>query len=122
MSVYIQASKACLDNADRWMQDADLLYANKSYGHAYVTLSYADEELINTYIFWLQTEDVFPEEYVDQFRTLTLSHQLKNTGIFSFVIGMFFAQIITDEEKSAGTPQPVPRRIQRRNRSIFQEG
>jgi AbiV family abortive infection protein len=97
--MYIQVSKACVDNADRWMRDADLLCANESYGHAYAALSYADEEVIKAYIFWLRAEGVFPEEYDEQVRRVTLSHQRTGSVIQYLVFGMLLTPILGDEEK-----------------------
>ena len=80
LSLYDQATKSSLENAEQWIRDAKLLIENSSFGHASALLRFACEEFAKTYVCWLTSEEMLPidnEVVEDVFR----SHRVKNEVI-----------------------------------------
>jgi AbiV family abortive infection protein len=66
-------SKLCLDNAKQYIQDAQLLYSSKSYGHALALTVLSDIELGKSVIYHLCakgliTEEVLPDQFISYYK------------------------------------------------------
>jgi len=60
ISLYAQATKLSLENAEQWIKDAKLLIKNSSFGHASALLRFACEETAKAYVCWLTSEKILP--------------------------------------------------------------
>jgi len=60
ISLYAEATKLSLENAEQWIKDAKLLIANSSYGHANALVRFGCEEIAKTYVCWLTSEKILP--------------------------------------------------------------
>ncbi|TET24321.1 MAG: AbiV family abortive infection protein [Candidatus Bathyarchaeum sp.] len=84
-SLYTEATKKSLENAEQWIKDAKLLLDNSSFGHASALLRFACEELAKAYLCWLSSERIFPIEN-KVVRDAFKYHETKN----QVIIGMIF--------------------------------
>lgn len=87
INLYAQATKLSLENAEQWINDAELLIKNSSYGHANALLRFACEEIAKAYVCWLTSERIFPIEnrvVRDAFR----KHPVKNQVIIALIYGL----------------------------------
>lgn len=85
-SLYTEATKKSLENAEQWMKDATLLLDNSSFGHASALLRFACEELAKAYLCWLSSERIFPIEN-KVVRDAFGKHETKN----QVIIGVIYA-------------------------------
>ena len=85
LSLYAQATRLSLKNAEQWIKDAKLLIENSSFGHASALLRFACEEIAKSYVCWFTSEKIWPAENKvvrDAFR----EHRVKN----QVIIGLFY--------------------------------
>ena len=86
ISLYTEATKMSLENAEQWIKDATLLLDNSSFGHASALLRFACEELAKAYLCWLSSERIFPIEN-KTVRNAFEQHETKN----QVIIGVIYA-------------------------------
>ena len=58
-----EAVKLCLDNAEQYHKDAEILVALRSYGHALALTVLGEEELSKAIIYYLRSEGLLPENF-----------------------------------------------------------
>lgn len=85
LSLYAQATKLSLENAEQWINDAKSLIKNSSFGHASALLRFACEELAKAYVCWLTSEKILP---IDNkvVETVFWDHRVKNELILGMLL------------------------------------
>jgi len=87
LSLYAQATKLSLENAEQWIKDAKLLIKNSSFGHASALLRFAVEETAKAYVCWLTSERLFPIEN-KVVRDVFKKHKVKNEVMMALAYGL----------------------------------
>jgi len=103
LHLFRRGSDLSLRNAEIWLEDANLLMEHKTWGHAYALLTFADEELIKAFVFWVLAEEII-EIDLNKAQKLfrRLSHSQKHQIIFYLVIGL----VLDHEFSGKGTVRP----------------
>lgn len=111
VSLYAQATKLSLENAEQWIKDAKLLIKNSSFGHASALLRFACEEIAKARVCWLTSEKIIPREnkiIQDIFRY----HETKNSIILAMLFNaMFFSDNRLRKEMMEGKLKPSEEEI-----------
>ena len=104
LDLYAKASKLSLDNAQRWIKDAELLIGNSSFGHASALLRFAFEELAKAYVCWFTSEKMWPVEN-KVVRDVFSKHIVKNQVIMGVFYSEAFISTYGKEELIAERPE-----------------
>ena len=84
LSLYAEATKLSLENAEQWIKDAKLLLKHGSFGHASALIRLAVEEAVKAFVCWFTSEKIFPIEnklVIDVFKY----HKVKNEFFLGFL-------------------------------------
>ena len=84
----------CLENAERYVKDAEILIKKRSYGHGFALAVFAEEELAKAVMYRLCAEGVFGME--GKWRRDTLKHERKQE--FAFGMAFMYEQILMIED------------------------
>jgi len=104
LDLYAKASKLSLENAQRWINDAELLIGNSSFGHASALLRFAFEELAKAYVCWFTSEKMWPVEN-KVVRDVFSKHIVKNQVIMGVFYSVAFISTYGKEELIAERPE-----------------
>lgn len=69
-----EAVVLCLDNAEQYHKDAEILVAFRSYGHALALTVLGEEELAKAIIYYLWSEDLLPEHFISYLEKKQYGH------------------------------------------------
>lgn len=81
--VFADAAKSSLKNAERWIDDANILIDKSSYGHSVSALYIAVEEMAKALICWQVGEGIMPLKNNKLVSDIFRSHKVKK----QFIIG-----------------------------------
>lgn len=66
--------QACLDNVEQYIEDAQLLVENGSYGHGFALAVLAEEELSKAWIYYMCSEGILPKTFIKKVGKTRHSH------------------------------------------------
>lgn len=98
LDLFRRGSDLGLRNSEIWLEDADLLMEHKSYGHAYALLTFADEELIKAFIFWVLAEGIIDLDLNSAQKLFRrLDHSEKHIIIRNLIMGFALDREISEK-------------------------
>lgn len=87
----------CLDNANSWLEESNILYHKGSYGHCCALLVHGAEALAQAYTCWEAYNgiiEVTSERIVENFR----SHHPKMDTLFGILVGNYVLEKILEDD------------------------
>lgn len=95
-----EAVKLCMDNAEQYHKDAELLIDNRSYGHAFALAVLGEEELAKAMMYRLCSEGLLPEHYELYLRKRLDKHLHKQAWAGSLGLVYIITELIQSIRKS----------------------
>jgi len=118
-----EAVKLCLDNAEQYIKDAEILVKNLSYGHAFALSVLAEEEVAKAWMYYLCVEGVLGVH--GDWRKDVLKHRVKQSLAFMltliYKVGELIYEIQESVEKMAEANSKKAKEIVLKKMENFQE-
>lgn len=86
---YCKGVDLCLENADTWLNEGNILFENRSYGHACALWINGLEALIQAYYTWLVSIKAISPTNPD-FLKVFEDHKIKYTAFYEFILTRAF--------------------------------
>lgn len=118
-----RAVKLCLENAEQYIKDAELLIKNESYGHAFALTVLAEEEAAKVWIYYLCVQGILGV-HGDWTKDI-LKHRIKQSFAFMltlmYKVGDLIYEIQESVEKMAEANSKKAKEIVLKKMRNFQE-